>query len=105
MERHELYYIDLTIKRLESEMIQNPGNDPARINLERAREEKAQLDSIKGINVSGVGFVCTGGFDFENTEGFLLILTGKTYMMTPLTFLMEEASKKVCSSKLVPLTL
>ena len=44
MERHELYYIDLTIKRLESEMIQNPGNDPARINLERAREEKAQLE-------------------------------------------------------------
>ena len=30
---------------------------------EECRQEKEQLDSIKGITVSGVGFVCTGGFD------------------------------------------
>lgn len=41
--------------------------------LEECRQEKEQLDSIKGITVSGVGFVCTGGFDFEGAEGFTLI--------------------------------
>ena len=41
--------------------------------LEECRQEKEQLDSIKGITVLGVGFVCTGGFDFEGAEGFTLI--------------------------------
>ena len=41
--------------------------------LEECRQEKEQLDSIKGITVSGVGFVCTGGFAFEGAEGFTLI--------------------------------
>ncbi len=42
------------------------------MSLEEYREEKAQLDSIKGIDVS-VGFVCTGGFDFKATDEFFLI--------------------------------
>lgn len=41
--------------------------------LEECRQEKEQLDSIKGITVSGVGFVCTGGFAFEGAVGFTLI--------------------------------
>ena len=41
--------------------------------LEECRQEKEQLDSIKGITVSGMGFVCTGGFAFEGAEGFTLI--------------------------------
>ena len=41
--------------------------------LEECRQEKEQLDSIKGITVSGVGFVCTGEFDFEGAEVFTLI--------------------------------
>ena len=30
--------------------------------LEECCQEKEQLDNIKGITLSGVGFVCTGGF-------------------------------------------
>ena len=41
--------------------------------LEECQEEKAQLDNIKGINVSGVGFVCTGGFSFDSSDDFVLI--------------------------------
>ena len=41
--------------------------------LEECRQEKEQLDNIKGICVSGVGFVCTGGFAFERNDGFELI--------------------------------
>ena len=41
--------------------------------LEECQEEKAQLDNIKGINVSGVGFVCTGGFSFDGSDDFVLI--------------------------------
>ncbi len=41
--------------------------------LEECHQEKEQLGSIKGITVSGVGFVCTGGFAFEGAEGFTLI--------------------------------
>ena len=38
-----------------------------------SEEEKAQLDSIKGITVSGVSFICTGGFAFEGKNDFELI--------------------------------
>lgn len=41
--------------------------------LEECCQEKEQLDSIKGITVSGVGFVCTGGFAFDGVERFTLI--------------------------------
>lgn len=45
--------------------------------LEECRQEKEQLDSIKDITVSGVGFVCTGGFASEKSDDFELI-DGKT---------------------------
>lgn len=45
--------------------------------LEECRQEKEQLDSIKGITVSGVSFVCTGGFASEKSDDFELI-DGKT---------------------------
>ena len=41
--------------------------------LKECRQEKEQLDSIKGITVSGVGFVCTGGFTSERSDDFELI--------------------------------
>lgn len=41
--------------------------------LEECNLEKEQLLNIKGVDVSGIGFVCTGGFDFENKAEFLLI--------------------------------
>ena len=47
--------------------------------LEECRQEKEQLDSIKDICVSGVGFVCIGGFAFERNHGFELIDEKKLY--------------------------
>ena len=41
--------------------------------LEECSQEKEQLDSIKGITVAGVGFVCTGGFASEKFYDFELI--------------------------------
>ena len=41
--------------------------------LEECHQEKEQLDNIKGITVSGVGFICTGEFAFEGAQGFRLI--------------------------------
>lgn len=50
--------------------------------LEECQEEKAQLDNIKGINVSGVGFVCTGGFSFDGSDDFVLIDGKELYFST-----------------------
>ncbi len=50
--------------------------------LEECRQEKSQLESIKGIQVSGVGFVCTGGFDFEDESEFVLINGERLYSET-----------------------
>ena len=41
--------------------------------LTECRQEKSQIESMPEIKVSRVGFVCAGGFDFENTDGFILI--------------------------------
>lgn len=41
--------------------------------LEECEQERAQLKHTQGIEVSGIGFVCTGGFDFEDTHGFILV--------------------------------
>ena len=40
---------------------------------EECSREKDQLMKIKGLDVSDIGFVCTGGFNFRNTEGFILV--------------------------------
>ena len=41
--------------------------------LVECEQERKQLELIQGINVSGIGFICTGGFDFEDDKGFILI--------------------------------
>ena len=41
--------------------------------LKECEQEKKQLQEMKGIEVSCIGFVCCGGFDFENETEFNLI--------------------------------
>lgn len=41
--------------------------------LAECGQESEQLERTQGIEVSGIGFVCTGGFDFEDTHGFILV--------------------------------
>ena len=41
--------------------------------LKECEQEKSQLQEMQGIEVSGIGFVCAGGFDFENKTDFILI--------------------------------
>ena len=41
--------------------------------LEECRQQKAQLDKVKGIEVSGIGFIYTGCFSFDGAEEFALI--------------------------------
>ena len=41
--------------------------------LAECGQEREQLKRTQGIEVSGIGFVCTGGFDFEDTHGFILV--------------------------------
>ena len=41
--------------------------------LAECEQEKKQLSMIKGIDVSGIGFVCTGGFAFDDSHGLILI--------------------------------
>ena len=47
--------------------------------LEECNEEKSQLERIRGIDVSGIGFVCTGGFAFDENQGFILVDGEKLY--------------------------
>ena len=51
------------------------------MSLEECCQEKEQLDSIKGITVSDVGFVCTGGFAFECAIELTLIDGKKLYFI------------------------
>ncbi len=45
--------------------------------LKECELEREQLRETQGVKVSGTGFVCTGGFDFESKKEFILI-DGKT---------------------------
>ena len=47
--------------------------------LEECRQEREQLRHIQGIEVSEIGFVCTGGFDFEDNQGFILVDGNRLY--------------------------
>ena len=47
--------------------------------LEECRHEEAQLASIKGIRPSGIGFVCSGGFSFEDEGNYQLITGDELY--------------------------
>ena len=41
--------------------------------LKECEQEKDQLRKMQGIEVAGIGFVCAGGFDFENKTDLILI--------------------------------
>lgn len=45
--------------------------------LQECRQEEAQLKAMQGIAVSQIGFVCTGGFAFDDNAGYAL-LDGET---------------------------
>ena len=36
-------------------------------------QERSQLHGMQGIDASRIGFICSGGFDVEDTNGFILI--------------------------------
>jgi len=48
-----------------------------KITVKECRQEKAQLEKIRGIQVADMRFVCTDGFTFEDEHEFILI-DGKT---------------------------
>ena len=41
--------------------------------LQECEQEKDQLRKMQGIEVTGIGFVCAGGFDFESKPDVILI--------------------------------
>ncbi len=41
--------------------------------LKECEQEREQLSHTQGIEVSKIGFVCTGGFDFEDNHEFVLV--------------------------------
>ena len=41
--------------------------------LKECEQEKRQLQELQGIEVSGMGFVCSGGFGFENKTNYTLV--------------------------------
>ncbi len=41
--------------------------------LKECEQERDQLSHTQGIEVSKIGFVCTGGFDFEDNHEFVLV--------------------------------
>ena len=41
--------------------------------FQECEQEKDQLRKMQGIEVTGIGFICTGGFDFESKTEFILI--------------------------------
>lgn len=43
------------------------------MSLSECNKERDQLKNIKGITVSKIGFVCTGGFAFDDNQEFILI--------------------------------
>lgn len=43
------------------------------MSLSECNKERDQLKNIKGIKVSKIGFVCTGGFAFDDNQEFILI--------------------------------
>ncbi len=46
---------------------------------EECEEEQKQLNNIKGIEVARIGFVATGGFDFEDEGRFILVDGNELY--------------------------
>ena len=48
--------------------------------LEECRQEQAQLKTIQGIQASGIGFVCSGGFAFTDQSEFILLDGEQLYL-------------------------
>ena len=44
-----------------------------KMTLEECRQEEKQVMQQPGLTVSRVGFVCTGGFDFQEPDRYTLI--------------------------------
>ena len=44
-----------------------------KMTLAECRQEEAQVRQQNGIKVSRIGFICTGGFEFENKSDYLLL--------------------------------
>lgn len=47
--------------------------------LKECEQESDQLRRIQGIKMSGIGFVCTGGFEFKSKSGYVLVDGEKLY--------------------------
>lgn len=43
------------------------------MSLEECLREEEQLRNLRGIQVSGIGFICTGGFSFKKADGYQLV--------------------------------
>ena len=50
--------------------------------LQECEQEKQQLQCVKGIDVSGAGFICTGGFAFDGAREFILVDGDCLYCLT-----------------------
>ena len=50
--------------------------------LRECEQKKDQLQKTQGIQVTGIGFVCAGGFDFESKAQFILIDGEALYQCT-----------------------
>ena len=44
-------------------------------------QERVQLQGMQGIDAARVGFVCSGGFDFENETNDILIDGNALYIV------------------------
>ncbi len=50
------------------------------MSMNECKREVEQLKRIKGIDISRIGFVCPGGFDFEDSREFMLVDGDELYM-------------------------
>ena len=49
--------------------------------LEECEQEREQLRHNQGMNISRIGFVCTGGFAFENNDEYVLVEGEQIYLI------------------------
>ena len=68
----ELYYIELLKKPKNYDFYECKFYDRP-MTLQECQQEEKQVKSIWEIAVSKIGFVCTGGFAFEEDSDYVLI--------------------------------
>lgn len=49
--------------------------------IEECKQERDQLMAINGIATSGIGFICTGGFESKTMNDFILLNGDNLYDM------------------------